>query len=128
MSERMLVPFVGVDSGVEVLTWGQEHIWQSMSAAGSSLCMSAIRPLAGDVTIEDLADEIRFYTSRFQAMRTLLRFDPDGRTRQVVAASGEVPVDIIDLETAADPALVAAEVVRRHDDTLYDYEHEWPIR
>jgi hypothetical protein len=126
VSERILVPFAGAGSGVEALTWGQEHIWQSMAAARSSLCMSATRPLAGDVTIEDLTEELRFYASRFQAMRTRLRFDPDGRARQVVAGSGAIPVEIIDVD--GDPGTVADEVVRRHDDTLFDYEDEWPVR
>jgi hypothetical protein len=128
VSERILVPFTGTESGVAALTWGQEHIWQSMSAAGSSLCMSATRTLVGDVTIEDLAEELRFYASRFQAMRTRLRFDADGRTRQVVAGSGEIPVELVDVAPDGNPANAADEVVRRHDDTVFDYEHEWPVR
>jgi hypothetical protein len=128
VSERILVPFAGADSGVEALTWGQEHIWQSMVAAGSSLCMSATRPLAADATIADLCEELRYYASRFQAMRTRYRFDADGRTRQVVAGTGEIPVELVDVDAGADPAKAADEVVRRHDDTVFDYEHEWPVR
>jgi hypothetical protein len=128
VSQRFLVPFTGVGSGVETLTWGQEHIWQSMAAAGSSLAMTATRPLADGVTVDDLAEELRFYVTRFQAMRTLVRFDGDGRARQVVAGSGELAIEIVDVEADADPAAAADEVVRRHDDTIFDYEHEWPVR
>ena len=128
MAERILVQFSGVESGTEVLTWGQEHIIRSMLAAGSSLSMSAVRTLTDAVTIDEIAGELRFYVSRFQAMRTRLRFEPDGRILQVVAGAGEIPIEVIDLAAAADPARVADEVVRQHDDTPFDYVSEWPVR
>ena len=128
MAERVLVPFTGEGSGVDELSWGQEHIWQAMRASGSSLAMSAIRPLAPGATVEQFADELGFYMSRFQTMRTRLRFRPDGRTLQVVESAGEVELEIVDADPDADPAKLAEAVSARHYDTPFDYERDWPVR
>src|SRR5688572_22962176 len=107
MAERILVPFTGEGSGVDVLTWGQEHIWGSMLETGSSLAMSAIRPLNDGATVDEFVSELRFYMSRFQTMRTRLRNVANGRTLQVVSDSGEVALDIVDAGPDADAAKVA---------------------
>jgi hypothetical protein len=128
VAERILVPFAGEGSGVDELSWGQEHIWQAMRASGSSLAMTAIRPLAPDATVEEFVDELRFYMSRFEVMRTRLRLRPDGRTLQVVESSGEVALDITDADPDADPDKVAQAVSAQHYDTPFDYQVDWPVR
>ena len=127
MAERRMVPFEGADSGTAELTWGQRHIWTWIRESGTPLSMSATRTLAADATIDQFVDELRFYMCRFQAMRTRLRFDADGRVAQVVAGSGEVPLDIVDAADD-DPVKVAEAVAADHKGSHFDYANEWPVR
>src|SRR5262245_13188698 len=97
-------------SGEAPLTWGQQHIWDWICRRGSALSMGAARPASADATVEEYAEELRFFMSRFQAMRTRLRPDDDGGwPRQVVARSGTVALEIVDVPEGADPAEVADE-------------------
>jgi hypothetical protein len=126
--ERVPVPFTGETAGEEDLTWGQAHMLLSMLQIGRSLSMSAVRPLVDGVTVADIAAEVAFYLTRFEAMRTRVRFDPDGGIRQVVARSGTATVDIVAAADDADPAQVAEAVVAEHDRVPFDYVTEWPLR
>jgi hypothetical protein len=65
--------------------------------------------------------------SRHQSLRTRLRLDLDGQIRQVVHASGEIMLDVVDAGDA-DPSETAAAVAARYKTRIFDYEHEWPIR
>jgi hypothetical protein len=122
------VPFTGDDSGEAPLTWGQQHIWDWMCRNDEPLSMSAVRPLDTGAEIDEFVDELRFFMSRFQAMRTRLRPDPSGWPWQVVARSGEVALEIVDADDGEDPAAVADAVSARHRGSHFDYAHEWPIR
>src|SRR4051794_33734544 len=74
VAERIAVPFAGDGGGVGPLSWGQQSIWKEMARAGNSLAMTAVRTLEPDTTTDRYVDEFRFYLSRYQSMRTLLRF------------------------------------------------------
>jgi hypothetical protein len=123
----ILVPFEGEGSGEEALTWGQQHIWQEMDASGSSLNMAATRELAPGTTIDELTEELRFYMTRYESMRTRLVFTDGQPPRQRVFGSGEVPVEIVDAD-GADPSAVAEALHVRYRDTKFDYHDEWPVR
>jgi hypothetical protein len=127
MADRILVPFEGEGSGVDELSWGQRVIWSAMRNQGSSLGMGGARPLAEGTTVEDAAAALRFIMTRHQSLRTRLRFEADGRTLQVVASSGSVPLEVIEAGDA-DPAAVAAAQAARYNETNFDYVNEWPVR
>ena len=128
MADQILVPFEGEGSGQAELTWGQQHIWDWMTKSGLPLNMTAVRTLDESATIDEFVDELRFFMSRFQAMRTRLRFDENGWPCQVVHRSGEVPLHIVDAAAGTDPAEVAAMVSADHEESHFDYENEWPVR
>ena len=75
----------------------------------------------------DVAAGLRFIMSRHQSLRTKLRFGPDGQTRQVVHACGEIALEVVDAGDG-DPAEVAAAVAAGYKARKFDYEHEWPLR
>ncbi|MEU7876459.1 condensation domain-containing protein [Dactylosporangium sp. NPDC049140] len=127
MVERVGVPFAGDGGGVGPLSWGQQSIWKEMATSGSSLAMSAVRALEPGATLDRFVDEYSFYLSRYQSMRTLLRFAPDGSVSQVVVDSGTAEIEVYD-SGDRDPAAVAAEVSAQHYAVPFDYEREWPMR
>jgi Condensation domain len=127
MAQRILVPFEGEDSGVEALTWGQQEIWQAMQHQQSSLGVGGAFPLAEGSTVDGVASDLRFLMCRHSSLRTRLRFDADGRARQVLAASGEVPLEVVEAGDT-DPAQVADAVYERYHGELFDYTSEWPVR
>jgi len=127
IAERVPVPFEGEGSGIGELTWTQRSIWADMERAGISLAMTMIRPLGPEVTMESLIDEYRFYLSRFQAMRTVLRFESDGRVMQVVHGSGTAEIKVYDAGER-DPDEVAYEIEQHYGFDRFDYEREYPMR
>ena len=125
---QILIPFEGEGSGVGELSWGQQEIWLAIQHQRSSLGIGGAFPLPqGRATVDDVAADLRFVMARHQSLRTRLRFGADGRPRQVLAESGEVPLEVIDAGDA-DPADVADEVYLRYHEQLFDYVREWPIR
>jgi hypothetical protein len=127
VTERVPVEFDGEGAGVGELSWGQQAVWKGMVDSGDSLTMTAVRPLGPGATTDDFVSEYGFYLSRYQAMRTLLRFEPDGHAVQVVHSSGVAEIEIYDAADR-DPADVAAEVDAHYVATVFDYEREWPMR
>lgn len=129
MAGQILVPFDGEGTGVEDLTWGQIGFWQGIAEAGRSLTMGGVTALPPGLTMADMAEGLRFAVSRHQSLRTRLRLDPaGGQPKQVCSASGEVPMEIVDVDAADDPAVVAEQVMARYEERHFDYEHEWPVR
>ena len=127
MTDRHIVRFEGEGSGVGELSWGQREIWDVIRAKGDSLSIGGVRTLPSGLTVGDVADGLRLIMSRHQALRTRLRFDLDGQTRQVVHASGEIALEVVDAGDG-DPAEVAAAVAAGYKARNFDYEHEWPLR
>jgi len=89
--------------------------------------MGATRVLTEGTTLDQLTGELRFYMCRYAAMRTRLLFAEGRPPRQVVAGTGEVPVEIVEAGDE-DPAKIADAVAVRDRDTVFDYAHEWPVR
>jgi hypothetical protein len=129
MVSQILVPFEGDGAGVEDLTWGQIGFWQGMDDTGQSATMGGVTALPPGVSVDFVADTLRFVMSRHQALRTRLLFDPaGGRPRQICSATGEVPLELVDVGDDEDPAVVAEAVRTRYEEQNFDYEHEWPVR
>jgi hypothetical protein len=127
MTEQILVPFEGEDSGVGELTWGQHDMWRVMQREKTSLSIGGWLPLPQGSTVAGVVTDLGFLMCRYAALRTRLGFADDGRPLQVVSKSGEVPLEIVDAGDA-DPAETAAALHRRYDRHVFDYAREWPIR
>ena len=127
MAGRIVVPFEGAGSGAGELSWGQREMWGAIRRRGSSLAIGGVIPLRAGTTVEDVAAELRFIMSRHQSLRTRLSLRADGSPRQVVAASGEICLEVIDVGDA-DPAEAAESVYDRFHSVEYDYVSEWPVR
>lgn len=127
-SEVLMVPFAGEGAGVDELTWGQQHIWNAVQELGSPMNMCAVRELPPGARIEEFADELRFYASRYQSMRTRLRLTPGALPKQEVVSAGEIPLEIIDVPGHEDPAQVAEKLAAWQEDTPFDYERDFPIK
>jgi hypothetical protein len=127
VADRVVVTFSGEGSGVGELSWGQQDIWQAMVRQKSWLPNGAWGPLPAGTTIDDVADRLRYMMDRFPAARTRLSFDVDGRPRQVVSASGEIVLEIVDAGEA-DPAQLAEALRLHYQGTDYDFVSDWPIR
>ncbi|MBV1855086.1 condensation domain-containing protein [Catellatospora tritici] len=124
---QIMVSFHGEGSGTGELSWGQREIWSAMRRQQSAIPVGGCLPLPPGTTLDDMVAELRFNMSRHQSMRTRLRFDADGRPRQVVSASGEIALEIVDSD-GEDPAEVGERVRQRYWTTEYDYTAEWPLR
>ncbi|MDI1462556.1 condensation domain-containing protein [Catellatospora sp. KI3] len=124
---QIMVPFHGEGSGTGELSWGQREIWAAMRRQQSAIPVGGCLPLPDGTTLDDMVAELRFNMSRHQTMRTRLEFGADGRPRQVVAASGEIALEVVDAD-GADPAEVGEQLRQRYWTTGYDYAAEWPLR
>ena len=119
------VAFSGEGAGEGPLSWGQQEMWTSMTRYGHAMPVGGIKPLPPGTTVEDIADELRYLMSRYAVMRTRLRFMSDGTVRQVVAAKGEIVLEIVN----ADDAEQAAQATEaRYRETPFDYRVDWPVR
>jgi|HubBroStandDraft_1064217.scaffolds.fasta_scaffold07560_2 hypothetical protein len=131
MTTRIFVPFEGEDAGAADLTWGQRNIWIPVRRHRSSLAIGGALPLAAGVTVGDVAAQLQFLVGRHQSLRTRVEFDinADREAWQFVSASGQVPLEVVDSDSAGgDPARVAETIRRRFLDTEFDYPSEWPVR
>ncbi|OLB80366.1 MAG: hypothetical protein AUI14_07030 [Actinobacteria bacterium 13_2_20CM_2_71_6] len=128
MAERIMVPFDGEGSGVDDLAWGQREIWMAMVRQHNWLPVGGVKRLPAGTTVEEIAEELRYLLSRFQTMRTRLRYDAEGRPSQVVSGSGEIALEVVDADDDADPDEVAEAVSQRYQETDYDFVNEWPVR
>ena len=127
MTDKVVVHFAGDGSGIAELSWGQQEIWNVMQDKGDSLSMGGARALPPGQTVADVAAGLSFIMSRHQALRTMLRFGPGGQAQQVVHASGEITLEVVDAGERG-PGEVAAAVAAGYKARKFDYEHEWPLR
>ena len=128
MADRILVTFTADDDGGEdVLSWGQQSIWDSMTNAGSSLPVGDFVAVPPDVTLDAVVAGLRFVMCRHQSLRTHVVTGADGVLRQRVSTSGSVPLEVIDAG-GEDPAEIARRTTKRYYAEPFDYIGEWPIR
>jgi len=127
-SHRVSVRFEGNGSGVEELSWGQRELWEAMRRQFTWMPMGYALPVAAGTTVDDVVAQLRFMMGRYQSMRTRVRRDPDGHARQVVAASGEIDLEVVDADPGEDPAAVAESVRQRFCDADHDFARDWPVR
>jgi hypothetical protein len=128
MVDRIIVAFAADDEGcVEELSWGQHSIWQSMTAAGSSLPVGGAVAVPPGTTVEVAVAVLRFVMNRHQSLRTHVAVGADGVPMQTVSTSGEVPLEVVDAG-ASDPGEIADQLLAQYYAVPFDYVDEWPIR
>jgi hypothetical protein len=126
--ERIRVPFAGGGAGRGDLTWGQRQVWQAMVEVNSSMSIGGVVPVQDGRTVADFAAELRFFMSRYPAMRSLLCFAPDGTVTQEVHGLGEACLEVHTAAGEPDAAALAAEIYAGWKARNFDYAREWPIR
>jgi condensation domain-containing protein len=132
-TERVVVRFDGDGAGEGELSWGQLHLWLGMRRRKTWLPLEMFTPLPEGTSVEAALEPLRFMLCRYPSLRTRLRFGfEDDLPRQVVAADGELPVEIFDAEAAGDagddPAALATAVAKHYRDLPYDFTTDWPLR
>ena len=125
--ERIMVPFEGDGAGEGALSWGQSENWSTIQAIGNWFPLGGVKPLPPGTTLDDIAAELRYLMSRYQPMRTRLRFDADGRPLQVVSDSGEIALEVVDAGDD-DPDQVADALSERYRSADHDFTTAWPVR
>ncbi|QLQ36466.1 condensation domain-containing protein [Micromonospora robiginosa] len=125
------VPFAGPGAGTAPLTWGQKAILRDMRETGWTHNVSGAHPMPAGVTVEQVAAELADLMSRHPALRMRLGRDERGEPCQVVAATGETALDVVDVPDDADPADVAAFAYQLGHTRLltpYDLYRDWSVR
>jgi hypothetical protein len=125
--DQITVQFDGDGDGTSELAWGQRENYAAIVRQNTWIPLGGVRPLPCGTTIEDITGELRYIMSRYQPMRTRLRFEPSGHVTQVVSRSGEITLDIFDAGDA-DPEQVATEVSDRYRAIDMDFANDWPVR
>src|ERR1051326_6252879 len=112
------VGFHGDGAGAGELTWGQMGIWRAALRNDRTMNLAFPMPVPDGASLADVADILRLMVSRYPALRTRLRFvdgpSGDRHPQQVIAASGEVPLHIVDIGDDDDPAAAAQELCSRY--------------
>jgi hypothetical protein len=127
-ASRILLPFRGEGSGTGEMTWGQREIWLTMGRTGHTMNIGGTMALPAGTPVDEMATILRYIVGRHQALRTRWESVADGLPRQVVSESGEIPLEIVDLEADDDADEVAEELRSRYEFTPFDYPNEWPVR
>ncbi|SCF00961.1 condensation domain-containing protein [Micromonospora mirobrigensis] len=125
------VPFAGPGAGTAPLTWGQKAIMQDMRETGWTHNVSGANPMPAGITVEQVAAQLSDLMGRHPALRMRLGTDDRGRPCQVVSASGELPLDVVDVPDDADPADVATYAYQLGHFRLltpYDLHRDWSVR
>lgn len=127
--ERMLVHFAGEGSGTAELSWGQVEILGAMERQGTWMPLPVTQPMPAGTTLRDIADWVRYIMGRHQVLRTRLRLSADGPSRQILHASGDIALDVVEAGEE-DPFDVARRIVDRYVEYFereFDFARDWPI-
>ena len=123
---QMVVHFAGEGAGVAELSWGQLEILGAMERHGTWLALSNVYPLRPGTTIEDVAEWLRYLMGRHQVLRTHLRFPADGPPGQVLHASGDITMDVVEAGRE-EPLDVADRMAYRYAMRDLDLGRDWPL-
>jgi Condensation domain len=123
----IVIRFAGEGSGEAPLTWSQADHWRVNQESGQVSTFGGSFQMPPTSTIDGIVDMLRFMLSRHQALRTTLRFDPDGTPRQHCVEAGEFALPVIEAGEA-DPAELANQVEQDFHTRPFDLEQDWPIR
>ena len=121
------IHFAGEGSGEAPLTWSQLDHWRANQAAGQTSTFGGSFAMRSGSTLPAIVEMLRFMLSRHQALRTTLRFDPDGPPRQHCVEAGEFELLVIEAGVA-DPASLAGQVEQDFHTRPFELERDWPLR
>ena len=128
LADKVVVPFSGPGSGSAELTWGQQTVWRGIEAKGAPMWLLGNEPTPPGATVQDIADLLAYIMGRHQSMRTMLAF-PDGEPiRQVVSESGEIELEVHDVDDGADALAYAKALELSWLEWPLDYTTQWPVR
>lgn len=99
---------------------------ETIQRTGRTLNIGGALPMPAGTTTEEMATMLRFWVSRHPSLRTRLRFAP--HPQQVVAESGELPLHVVDVDGADDPAAAAESLRVEFEMPHFDYAKEFPVR
>jgi hypothetical protein len=125
-TREVLIDFAGDGEGVDELSWGQSEIWQAMVDQKSALPIGGIGSRPG-ISVDAVADELRYLMGRFQSMRTRIVFADDGRPLQSLSAKGRITLAVFEAG-GEDPDELASKVHADYVSTPFDPVGEWPVR
>ena len=130
VADTLIVPFGGEGSGIAGLTWGQQAIWRAFELCGQPIWLTGITKIPAGMKVQDLVDRMAYQMSRHQSLRTRLIVTGHEPVRQVVAASGELELTIVDAGDGDDPYQVAKAIETgwADGDGHYDFATAWPVR
>jgi hypothetical protein len=131
VESRFVVPFSSAVSGPAPLTWGEKAVLQDIRETGFSLNASGAQVVADGATVESVAARLSRLVSRHPALRVRLDTDADGRDSQLVVASGETAVEILDFADDDDPHDIAKYTDQLWLDWLltpFDHYRDLPVR
>jgi hypothetical protein len=123
---RMVVHFAGEGSGVAELSWGQLEILGAMERQRTWMPLPVRQPLPAGTTLEDVGEWLRYLMNRHQVLRTKLRYAAGRPPCQVLHASGDIAVDVVEAGDE-DPVHVAQRMIDRYVDHDFDFARDWPI-
>lgn len=124
----IMVPFAGEGSGTEDLTWAQWGVWRAMQGFDSPFMVGGTMKLEEGTTLDHLRHLLAFIVSRHESLRTRIRTGPDGQPRQVLAESGEIGLEVYDLDDGEDAAEQAEAIRARYEFEPFDIAQDWPVR
>jgi hypothetical protein len=102
-----------------------------MEESGQTINMCDAHALPQPATVSEAAAQLAGLMSRHPALRTRFPAQPDGRPGQVVAESGELCLQVVDLPDSAEDAEAEACIHDLFYDQLltpFDHAREWPVR
>jgi hypothetical protein len=127
-SRRIPVSFAGSGAGTAPLTWGQKAILQDMRETGWTHNISVPIPLDEGTTVDDVAEQLRRFMSRYPALRTRMAMDDLGQPCQEASASGEIVLDVFDVADDVDLDRYVYDLWFTRLLTPFDHQRDWPTR
>ncbi|MFI5912415.1 condensation domain-containing protein [Dactylosporangium sp. NPDC051541] len=124
--DRVSVGFEAESAGEGPLSWGQLENWSAIVKQGTWLPLGGVKPLAPGTSLDEIAAELRYLMTRYEPMRTRLRFDASGTPTQVLYRCGTIDLRIVDAGEA-NPQTVAERLADEWRARQLDFSTEWPI-
>jgi hypothetical protein len=125
-AEQSFVEFCGANSGTFDLSWGQEQMceWMRNSAPHiEHMNLGVLVECTRPTTLGGLRDAVKALVERHEALRTRISLHEDGSYRQVVYATGAIPVRTYRSITW-DQSLSVLRELKSSPFTVF----EWPLR
>ncbi|GAA1021128.1 hypothetical protein Aple_057810 [Acrocarpospora pleiomorpha] len=125
----MYADFGGGRSGQAPLTWGQRGIWDAMARnppGHFNIGRVLMVPRRGGAAAAEVARAVGSLAERHEALRTQVIVSA-GEPRQVVHASGRIPLTVVEAEPGAAVG-IAASLMAEFSAADFDHARDWPLR